>query len=225
MANTSHHWTWISSLGFRAGARGFALASMFVLTIVGTQQAEAQSFNVIHDFTGGADGANPLTGLTMDKNGSFYGTTYAGGVGFGTVYKLVPSGSSGWVVTPLYGFTGGKDGAGPYGRVTFGPNGLLYGTTRSGGGYTGCNRYDYNGCGTVFSLAPLCKDSRCLPTEAVLYAFSGGSDGAHPAGGALSFDQAGISMPLRIRVVHMAAELSSSLHTRAIAGMRAFSIP
>ena len=148
---------------------------------------------VIHNFTGSADGATPLAGLTMDQGGNLYGTTYAGGAGYGAAYKLAHKGS-GWIFNPLYSFAGGNDGAGPFARVDFGPDGVLYGTTRSGGGYTGCNRYDYDGCGTLFSLKPpirVCKSTLCPWTETQLYAFTGGSDGAHPAQGDLNFDQAG----------------------------------
>jgi len=44
----------------------------------------------IYRFTGGDDGAYPITGLIV-KDGALYGTTpYGGQYGFGTVFKLVP---------------------------------------------------------------------------------------------------------------------------------------
>jgi uncharacterized repeat protein (TIGR03803 family) len=173
--------------GFRdVGTLAFAL--MLLLAA-----AHAQRFNVIHNFTGGADGSSPRAGFTLDAAGNLYGTTYAGGVGYGTVYQLKKE-ASGWLFNSLYSFTGEKDGAGPFARVNFGPGGVLYGTTRAGGGYTNCNRYDYDGCGTVFSLRPpasACKTVLCPWTETQLYAFMGEPDGAHPAEGDLNFDQAG----------------------------------
>ena len=73
----------------------------FYLTIAVPHAAQAQTFNVIHNFSGGQDGATPYTGLTMDKAGNFYGTTYAGGSSkLGTVYRLKRSGSS-WVADGL----------------------------------------------------------------------------------------------------------------------------
>ncbi len=163
-----------------ASTAGLAIA--FALTVVVAQSAQAQTFNVIYTFTDRQDGAFPYAGVTLDKAGNLYGTAFYGGAGYGTVYQLRHNGS-GWIVNPLYSFTGGSDGANPYARVIFGPNGTLYGTTNMGG-------YGY---GTVFNLRPkptACLTSRCPWGETVLYAFKGG-DGAFPKYGDLLFDQAG----------------------------------
>lgn len=54
---------------------------------------------VLHTFTGGADGANPVGGLTMDAAGNLYGTAEVGGdlgcvvgngYGCGTVFEITP---------------------------------------------------------------------------------------------------------------------------------------
>src|SRR5208337_475040 len=103
----------------------------------------------------------------------------------GTVFGLSKKGSN-WILNPLYTFAGGNDGAVPYARVIFGPDGSLYGTTYNGGGG--------GDSGTVFNLKPYptaCKTALCGWQETVLYRFSGGSDGANPGGGDLIFDQAG----------------------------------
>jgi uncharacterized repeat protein (TIGR03803 family) len=166
----------------------FALA--IVLTLVLTQPARAQTYTVLQNFTGGQDGATPEAGLRADKAGNLYGTAAGGGSGhFGCVFRLSNKGS-GWILTPLYGFAGGNDGASPVSRVTISPEGIIYGSTYVGGGLGGC---DGQGCGTVFNLRPpafACKTALCPWTETVLYRFTGGNDGGQPSGD-LVFDRAG----------------------------------
>jgi uncharacterized repeat protein (TIGR03803 family) len=165
-----------------------AMAIAFVAAVAGPAM-QAQTFTPLHTFSG-TDGQEPIAGLTMDRAGNLYGTTYYGGAGFGTVFKLARKNSN-WIFTPLYSFRGGTDGAFPGSRVVIGPDGTLYGTTEQGGS-TGC----YNsGCGTVYNLRPpasACKTALCPWTETVLYRFPdfNGGDGADPVG-ELTFDQAG----------------------------------
>src|ERR1700756_2070546 len=105
----------------------FATAMLAWLIVIATMPAMAQTFTVLHTFTGGADGGNPVKGLTMDRAGNLYGTAQNGGLGYGTVFELARQGS-GWVMKSLYQFHG-YDGAGPQARLVFGPDGSLYGTT------------------------------------------------------------------------------------------------
>jgi len=50
-------------------------------------------YQVLYTFEGGPDGNNPWSGLLRDSAGNLYGTTEAGGTaGYGTVYKLDPTG-------------------------------------------------------------------------------------------------------------------------------------
>jgi len=164
-----------------------ALVIMFVLAAV-AMPAQAQTFKVIHSFTGGGDGAGPFSNLVMDKAGNLYGTTSAGGAGFGTVFKMHYA-NSGWLLTPLYRFQGGTDGIGPLAGVVLGPDGSLYGTTGEGGNGA-CNGV---GCGTVYQLRPSPTRPRTPLDpwkETVLYRFSGDADGARPESD-LIFDQAG----------------------------------
>ncbi len=175
----------------RAAAAGLSLAVVLALAIVATPGAQAQTYNVIHTFTGGLDGGGPSAGLTMDAAGNFYGTTCgmrcaAGASNAGTVFRLSKKGS-GWVFTPLYVFRGGGDGADPVARVIIGPDGSFYGTTNSGAG--DCR------FGTVFNLKPAA--SGVSPnilggwTETVIYRFPGWAGGESPGLGDLIFDQAG----------------------------------
>ncbi len=164
--------------------------------------AQAQTFTVLHNFTGGLDGANPYTGLTMDQAGNLYGTALYGGLqvndchitnGCGTVFELVREGS-GFIFRPLYQFQGfpSGDGANPLGRVIVGPDGALYGTTAYGGRNANCGS-DQPGCGTVFKLTPpptFCKSFVCNWEETQLYNFTGLPDGDQPQG-EIAFDAGG----------------------------------
>lgn len=169
-----------------AATASLALVIVWLLMVGAAQEAQAQTFSVIHTFTGLQDGAGPHAGLTMDGAGNLYGTTDEVLVGGnGNVFELKRSGSN-WILTPIYTFSGGADGAYPQSRVVFGPNGSLYGTTEGGGLGTGCHH-----CGTVFKLTPsICRIGSCPWTETVLYRFTGDADGGRPTGD-LAFDSAG----------------------------------
>ncbi len=161
-----------------------------LLLLFATPQSQAQTFTVLHAFTGGVDGGYPGTGLTMDRAGNLYGTTGVGGPGgYGTVFKMTHR-SSGWELSTLYSFHGGGDGNGPETRVIFGPDGTLYGTTNNGG-LEPCNGYSV-GCGVVYNLRPpatACKTAICYWTENVTYTFDGLNAG-FPIGD-IAFDQRG----------------------------------
>ncbi len=153
--------------------------------------ARAQSFSVLHNFTGGQDGARPYGGVVLDDAGNIYGTTVAGGLtytpcggGCGTVFQLRPVGPA-WVLNRIYGFHH-DEGWQPLARVVFGPDGALYGTTLAGGTYG-----DY---GTVFRLqqpSQPCKTAICPWNQTVLWNFGGGDDGINPGVGDLTFDAEG----------------------------------
>jgi len=160
------------------------------LLILAAAPSHAQTWTTLHTFTGGADGAYPYAGLTMDRAGNFYGTATSGGNlntcngnGCGVVFKLEHKGS-GWLYSVLYAFSG-PDGSTPEARVIFGRDGSLYGATNAGGA---------SGAGVVYRLQPpssFCKSVSCPWTQTVLYSFTGGSDGNGPTYGDLAFDQAG----------------------------------
>jgi uncharacterized repeat protein (TIGR03803 family) len=128
--------------------------------------------SVLYRFGSTNDGQNPGTDLT-DVNGVLYGTTSHGGASqcslpsCGTVYKITTAGAE----SVLYDFAGGSDGAGPSSLVNV--NGVLYGTTGSGGGDR-CS--GGNGCGTVFKITT-------SGAETVLHRFAGQSDGGEPPAG------------------------------------------
>jgi uncharacterized repeat protein (TIGR03803 family) len=185
VVSLGQHRTHIFGTNICAATAVRALTIAFVLTVVAIQAAQASTFNVIYNFTGGSDGTSPYAGLTIDRTGNLYGTTLSGGAGYGTVFKLTKTGSN-WVLTTLYTFTGGNDGASPRSKVIIGPDGNLYGETFAGGGQ-GCG---VRGCGTVFQVRKSCPGPVCHWTETVLYRFTGASDGGEPTGDLL-FDSTG----------------------------------
>ncbi len=130
---------------------------------------------VIHNFTGGADGSTGSLGLLLvDGAGNLYGVTELGGANSaGTIYKLTKSAGN-WKLTTLYAFKGQPDAAFPYGGLTTDKAGNLYGTTYYGG---------TSGVGTVFEL-------NSHGQESVLYNFKGGTDSSSSTS-TLMFDNAG----------------------------------
>jgi len=117
---------------------------------------------VLYRFLGGHDGAGLFAGVTAGDRGELFGTAALGGGGYpqscayngissgcGTVFKLSPR-SSGYIKRTLYKFSDATtDGAGPWGGVTVGADGTLYGTTVFGGN---CGVANF-GCGTAYSLS------------------------------------------------------------------------
>jgi uncharacterized repeat protein (TIGR03803 family) len=145
------------------GAHGYG--TIFELTAAGTEK-------VLYSFGGEPDGANPYAGLTFDKKGNLYGTTYYGGAFFnvGTAFELTVAGTE----KVLYTFGSQRgDGASPTAGLIFDKAGNLYGAT-----YDGAFGY-----GTVFELTT-------AGTENVLYSFGGQPDGFYPFAG-LIFDKLG----------------------------------
>jgi uncharacterized repeat protein (TIGR03803 family) len=140
------------------------------------------------------DGLVPSARLVFDSAGNLYGTTSQGGdpcnnpaAGCGVVFKVAPNPDGTWTETVLYRFSGGSDGASPWGAVIFDAAGNLYGTTVSGGTNNSCALWEWKGCGVVFKLAP---SPDGIWTELVLHSFTGGADGCSPQAG-LIFDSAG----------------------------------
>jgi uncharacterized repeat protein (TIGR03803 family) len=118
-------------------------------------------------FTNGRDGANPYASLVQGSDSNFYGTTYGSGAGpsaYGSVFRIRPGGN----LTNLWSFTGGTDGAKPYGALVQGSDGNFYGTTSGSGSGP-------SGNGTVFRITANGSLSN-------LHSFVG-TDGANPSSG------------------------------------------
>jgi uncharacterized repeat protein (TIGR03803 family) len=136
------------------------------------------SFNVY-------DGLQPISGLTMDRNGNLYGTTSSGGdmsvcyyVGCGIVFELAKDSEGNWNEKVLHEMTG-SDGSYTVGPVVFDSAGNLYAAAEFGG----------INLGSVFELTP----TRTGPwKETVLHLFDyhlpNGKDGESPWAGVI-FDR------------------------------------
>src|ERR1700676_595664 len=154
-------------LSRRQGAARVAPILVVVLLALVATTAQAQTFTVLHTFTGGRDGVWPQGGVVQDTAGNLYGTTLLGGsgiafgcnirnIGCGVVFKVDTSGTE----TVLHRFVG-RDGAMPAAGLLIDPNRNIYGTTDFGG---------TSGWGAVFKLGT------------ALYSFKGQPDGAQPVG-------------------------------------------
>jgi uncharacterized repeat protein (TIGR03803 family) len=132
--------------------------------------------NVLYNFMGGLDGANPL-GVAVDVAGNLYGYTSGGGVNrAGVFFDLMPSASGDWKESVLYNFTALADGY------------IANGPSIDGSGNIFGEAYGYSPAyGFIFELSPSTGGTW---TENVLYTFSGGTDGGQPSGN-FAFDRAG----------------------------------
>lgn len=161
--------------------------SLWFFTVI---VAQAQTFTVLHAFTGGRDGGYPFTGLTLQGQ-TFFGTTFGGAANYGTAFSLKEVGNN-WQLSTLHTFQSGPDGAGPSSPLTMGPDGALYGATSAGGGGPCFTSNGYHGCGTVYKLLPPVHTSpNTNPnwSTSILYSFSD-TDGSYPQG-YLTFDANG----------------------------------
>jgi len=114
----------------------------------------------------GTNGANPVASLTLGPGGRLYGTTDGGATGYGGTEYGGTNGNSGTVFevttngtfATLFNFAS-TNGAQPYGAVTVGPDGNLYGTTSDGfypnGAFDGGTIFELTTNGLLTTLAQL----------------------------------------------------------------------
>ena len=149
-------------------------------TNMGGSQGDGEIFKItpsgtlttLHSFcsrTACKDGRNPFAGLVQGTDGNLYGTTLEGGAkGFGTVFKITPSGT----LTTLHSFctqSGCPDGQFPQTGLVQATNGNLYGTTITGGAYGDGTIFEITTSGTLTTLYNVCSQSGC-PDGNYLYA-------------------------------------------------------
>jgi len=117
------------------------IAMLVLMTAVHPIALHAQTFTDMHDFNCDRDGcdANFAGIVAQGTDGNLYGTVPAGGAGCGSVFRITPSGA----YNDIYNFSG-ADGCNPFGGLTLGTDGYLYGATETGG---------TNDRGTIFKIA------------------------------------------------------------------------
>ncbi len=130
------------------------------------------ALKTLYVFQDGADGEWPNQAPSLDNAGNLYGVTNVqNGTGFaGAIWKITASGK----FSVLHSMNGAVDGYGPNSPLLLGKDGLLYGTTGSGGA---------SNLGTVFSVSKSGSFN-------VVHSFTNTGDGAQPTGN-LVLDSAG----------------------------------
>jgi uncharacterized repeat protein (TIGR03803 family) len=121
--------------------------------------------NVLYSFSGGNDGATPVTNLVMDSAGAIYGATAnAGANNCGTFFQLLPSSGGGvWTENTLFDFPCASHGAisGPVAIIRDPSTGIMYGTVQNGGPFYG---------GWIYQMVP--PTSGRTWTNSVLHNFN-----------------------------------------------------
>src|ERR1700733_3758735 len=151
------------------------LAVISAVLLISDLPAHGQTETVVHNFASFPDGYFPRAGLTS-YGGNLYGTTYFGGLGWGTVFELSPDGSGGWNETVIHEFCSEAncaDGEWPETSLIADSMGNLYGITAFGGA---ADCYGGEGCGVAYELSP----GPGGWTFTVLYSFVGNGAGGFP---------------------------------------------
>lgn len=153
----------------RLGLQLFAWG-ILSLSLLSTSNIYAQTQSNLVDFNN-SNGAYPYAGLLADANGNLFGTTSAGGAGYGTVFEVALT-PTGYAATPttLISFNY-INGASPLASLIADASGNLFGTTYGGGAF---------GAGTIFEVANTATGYATTPTTLVNF---NGSNGATPYAG------------------------------------------
>jgi uncharacterized repeat protein (TIGR03803 family) len=115
------------------------------------------------------DGSTPYAALIQAPDGTFYGTTGAGGPSrLGTIFRI----TSGGALTTLHSFDG-SDGSEPFAALTEGVDGIFYGTTAMGGSGNYGTVFKITSSGVLTTLNTLGFGAGSYPTASLIQAPNG----------------------------------------------------
>lgn len=130
-----------------------------------------------YSFSNGANGGMPYAGMVLSTDGTFYGTTSNGGIGFGTVFKINRQGT----LTTLHSFCKQPpycaDGGQPWAGLVEGKDGNFYGTTIEYGSTHGGTIFKISPAGTLTPLYSFCAQPNCADGESPAAPLVQASDG------------------------------------------------
>jgi uncharacterized repeat protein (TIGR03803 family) len=146
-----------------------ARVAVALWAILWGRAALAQGFKVIHANTGADAGVNTL--IENPGDGLFYGTSYGGGIGFGSVFKMDAAGT----ITTIHSFAGPPtDGQYPKAGLFLNGDGYFYGTCSIGGSMDDGSVFKIDAAGTSYSTHLLACDAEGTnPTASFILASDG----------------------------------------------------
>jgi uncharacterized repeat protein (TIGR03803 family) len=155
----------------------FSRLSIIVFAIpllcASTALASSQDLTTLHSFCSQAncaDGDNPNAPLVQGADGSFYGTTLAGGgaQNAGVIFRVAPDGTF-TVLHTFCALANCADGSWPVAGLLQSTDGSFYGTTSLGGASNGGTIFHLSSTGVFSTVYSFCSQPNC-------------SDGRYPMG-------------------------------------------
>jgi uncharacterized repeat protein (TIGR03803 family) len=158
---------------------GTASVTIFAVSLEGV----LKPLHILCSQPGCTDGDGNSSPLFHATDGNFYGTTGGGGAyGYGTIFKISPTGS----FTLLHSFSD-FDGSGPTGSLIQAADGNFYGTTHEGGRSDRGTIFRMTPTGALSTLYSFCSRPKCIdglnPKAGLVESIDGALYGTTTAGG------------------------------------------
>jgi uncharacterized repeat protein (TIGR03803 family) len=140
------------------------MIAVLALIVLGVApNGQAQTYTALSDIQGSPSAQNPLGVIAQGRDGNMYAVSATGGTFYGTVFKFNTSGT----VSVVYDI-----GYFPWGGLTLGTDGQLYGEDSDGGVVGNCG---LSASGQVYKITT-------AGTLTILHNFTGTGDGCNPQG-------------------------------------------